>query len=185
MSRPTTDPPPAIRSGRPTGSASSLHREGRATRSCSGARRTEPAATSGSSPGRKSHEPARQRLVARRQRAPVYRGGRDQRDRADSHQGPVRREGAGEQRLTIGYLPRRTLDGLPGLPVRSNRDLCGTVSRTRNSATNLGHGGRLPIWSPNGRELFFSSLDARRMLAVPVQPGARSSPGVRRCCSNS
>jgi serine/threonine-protein kinase len=32
-------------------------------------------------------------------------------------------------------------------------------------------GGRLPIWSPNGRELFFSSVDARQMMAVPVQLG--------------
>ena len=33
-------------------------------------------------------------------------------------------------------------------------------------------GGRLPLWSRNGRELFFSSLDARQMLAVPMQFGA-------------
>ena len=33
-------------------------------------------------------------------------------------------------------------------------------------------GGRLPLWSRNGRELFFSSLDARQMLAVPMQSGA-------------
>ena len=45
----------------------------------------------------------------------------DQRDRADRHRAPVRREGAGEQRLTIGRLPRRTLDGLPGQRVGSNR----------------------------------------------------------------
>ena len=32
-------------------------------------------------------------------------------------------------------------------------------------------GGRIPLWSPNGRELFFSSLDSRQMLAVPVQSG--------------
>jgi hypothetical protein len=32
-------------------------------------------------------------------------------------------------------------------------------------------GGRLPLWSRNGRELFFSSLDARQMMAVPVQLG--------------
>ena len=32
-------------------------------------------------------------------------------------------------------------------------------------------GGRLPIWSRDGRELFFSSLDGRQMLAVPVQSG--------------
>ena len=46
-------------------------------------------------------------------------------------------------------------------------------------------GGRLPLWSRDGRELFFSSLDGRQMFAVPVQPGRRSSPAVRRCCSNS
>lgn len=32
-------------------------------------------------------------------------------------------------------------------------------------------GGRRPAWSRNGRELFFSSLDTRQMLAVAVQPG--------------
>jgi eukaryotic-like serine/threonine-protein kinase len=32
-------------------------------------------------------------------------------------------------------------------------------------------GGRLPIWSRNGRELFFSTPDGRQMLAVPVQSG--------------
>jgi serine/threonine-protein kinase len=30
-------------------------------------------------------------------------------------------------------------------------------------------GGQLPLWSRDGRELFFSSLDGRQMLAVPVQ----------------
>ena len=33
-------------------------------------------------------------------------------------------------------------------------------------------GGRLPLWSRNGRELFFTSLDGRQMFAVPVQTGA-------------
>ena len=32
-------------------------------------------------------------------------------------------------------------------------------------------GGRLPLWSRDGRELFFSSLDGRQMFAVPVQSG--------------
>jgi serine/threonine-protein kinase len=32
-------------------------------------------------------------------------------------------------------------------------------------------GGELPLWSRNGRELFFSSLDSRQILAVPVQSG--------------
>jgi serine/threonine-protein kinase len=33
------------------------------------------------------------------------------------------------------------------------------------------NGGRLPMWSRDGRELFFSSLDGRQMLAVPVRSG--------------
>jgi eukaryotic-like serine/threonine-protein kinase len=32
-------------------------------------------------------------------------------------------------------------------------------------------GGRIPLWSRNGRELFFRSLDSRQILAVPVQSG--------------
>ena len=32
-------------------------------------------------------------------------------------------------------------------------------------------GGRIPLWSRDGRELFFSSLDSRLMLTVPVQSG--------------
>ena len=32
-------------------------------------------------------------------------------------------------------------------------------------------GGHLPLWSRDGRELFFSSLDSRQILVVPVQPG--------------
>jgi len=32
-------------------------------------------------------------------------------------------------------------------------------------------GGMRPLWSRDGRELFFSSLDGRQMLAVAVQPG--------------
>ncbi len=38
-------------------------------------------------------------------------------------------------------------------------------------------GGRLPLWSRNGRELFFRSLDARQMIAVPVQFGTRLVAG--------
>jgi hypothetical protein len=32
-------------------------------------------------------------------------------------------------------------------------------------------GGQRPLWSRDGRELFFGSLDSRQMLAVPVQSG--------------
>src|SRR6185436_969555 len=32
-------------------------------------------------------------------------------------------------------------------------------------------GGRMPVWSRDGRDLFFSTLDSRQMLTVPVQAG--------------
>jgi serine/threonine-protein kinase len=32
-------------------------------------------------------------------------------------------------------------------------------------------GGRLPLWSRNGRELFYGSLDGRQMFAVAVESG--------------
>jgi eukaryotic-like serine/threonine-protein kinase len=32
-------------------------------------------------------------------------------------------------------------------------------------------GGRLPVWSRNGQELFFSTPDGRQMLGVAVQSG--------------
>ena len=32
-------------------------------------------------------------------------------------------------------------------------------------------GGRIPLWSRNGRDLFFRSLDSRQILAVSVQSG--------------
>jgi Tol biopolymer transport system component len=38
-------------------------------------------------------------------------------------------------------------------------------------------GGRIPLWSRDGRELFFSSLDGRQMLAVPVQSGTTLATG--------
>jgi hypothetical protein len=38
-----------------------------------------------------------------------------------------------------------------------------------NRQTISSGGGRLPVWSRNGRELFFGTPDGRQMLAVPVQ----------------
>ena len=38
-------------------------------------------------------------------------------------------------------------------------------------------GGHLPLWSRDGRELFFHSLDGRHMLAVAVQPGTTLDAG--------
>jgi hypothetical protein len=38
-------------------------------------------------------------------------------------------------------------------------------------------GGRLPLWSRDGRELFFGSLDGRQMFAVPVRAGTTFDPG--------
>ncbi len=37
---------------------------------------------------------------------------------------------------------------------------------------STGDGGRMPVWSPDGRELFFGTLSGRQMLAVAVQSGA-------------
>ncbi len=39
------------------------------------------------------------------------------------------------------------------------------------------NGGRLPLWSRDGREIFFSSLDTRQMMAVPVQFGTALAAG--------
>jgi serine/threonine-protein kinase len=39
------------------------------------------------------------------------------------------------------------------------------------------NGGRMPLWSANGRELYFSNLDARQILAVPIQPGPPLTAG--------
>jgi protein kinase-like protein/WD40 repeat protein len=38
-------------------------------------------------------------------------------------------------------------------------------------------GGRFPLWSRNGRELFFGSLDNQQVLAVAVQPGTTLAAG--------
>ena len=38
-------------------------------------------------------------------------------------------------------------------------------------------GGRLPVWSRDGRELFFSSYDNRQMLTVPVQSATTLAAG--------
>ena len=46
-------------------------------------------------------------------------------------------------------------------------------------------GGRIPLWSRDGRELFFISLDAQQMFSVAVQTGMTLVPGARSCCSNS
>jgi serine/threonine-protein kinase len=38
-------------------------------------------------------------------------------------------------------------------------------------------GGHRPLWSRDGRELYFHSLDGRHMLAVPMQPGSTLKAG--------
>jgi hypothetical protein len=38
-------------------------------------------------------------------------------------------------------------------------------------------GGRRPVWSRDGRELFFSALDGRRVLKVSVGSGPELTPG--------
>ena len=86
-----------------------------------------------------------------------------------SDRSPVRREAAREKRFCNVFAavsPRRTLDGLhlerPGrieiyverYPELGNRQPISTG------------GGVVPLWSRDGRELFFSSLDGRQMFAV-------------------
>ena len=39
-------------------------------------------------------------------------------------------------------------------------------------------GGRAPLWSPDGRELFYRSVDGRQLLAVPVTTGTTFTAGV-------
>jgi eukaryotic-like serine/threonine-protein kinase len=46
-----------------------------------------------------------------------------------------------------------------------------------NRQTISSGGGRLPVWSRNGGELFFSTPDARQMLAVPVQSATTFGEG--------
>ena len=38
-------------------------------------------------------------------------------------------------------------------------------------------GGRLPLWGPDGRTLFFSSLDSRHMFVVQVEAGTTLAAG--------
>ena len=44
-------------------------------------------------------------------------------------------------------------------------------------------GGVLPLWSRNGRELFFGGLDGRQMFVVPIQSGTTLVAGRPECCS--
>ena len=39
------------------------------------------------------------------------------------------------------------------------------------------NGGRFPVWSRNGRELYFVGLD-NKLMAVPITPGPQFQPGV-------
>ncbi len=45
-------------------------------------------------------------------------------------------------------------------------------------------GGRLPVWSRNGRELFFASVDNSKMMAVDIQPGSQFQAGVPKALFN-
>ena len=134
---------------------------------------------------------ARQRLVGRRQTAPVYRGAAEPsvRDRADRHRAPVRREGAGEKRVLQrlrGRVSRRTLDGLRVERVRSTRR---SMSSGIRSSEIGNRSRRAAAISRSGRVTAGNCSSAAwtvgRCLRSRCSPGRRSSPGVRRCCSNS
>ena len=159
-------------------SASSLRPCEQATQSCSGGRRMAPAATSGSSTRAKDllnlradgwSADGKQLLfteVSSRQ---------SERDRADRHRAPVRREDAGEERL----LQRRTRPCLQtdaGWPTSRTcpvepRSYIERYPELGNRQPISTGGGRLPLWSRDGQELFFSSPDGRQMFAVAVQSG--------------
>ena len=125
----------------------------------------------------RSPQSARRRLVGRPQTAPVYRGVVEHRsrDRADRHRAPVRCEGAGEKRvrqrpsrpchpMDAGWPTSRTC------PVETEIYIERYPELGNRQPISTG-GGRLPLWSRDGQELFFSSLDGRQMFAVAVQSG--------------
>ena len=96
-------------------------------------------------------------------------------DWPDRFRTAVRREAAHPKRLLLqrlrGGVPRWTLGRLRFEPLRSIRDHVERYPELGNRQTISTGGGRLPLWSRNGRELFFTSLDGRRCLPFPCKPG--------------
>ena len=97
------------------------------------------------------------------------------RDRANGHRAPVRRERAGEKRASptatrpslqtdAGWPTSQTCPVEPEIYVERYPEL----GNRQQISTG---GGSVPLWSRDGRELFFVSPDGRQMLAVPVQSG--------------
>ena len=173
LSRPTTDParPQPALDARRTAHRLYVETSGlpRAVLAAGGwhrQRRAAPHACKG------SHESARQWLVGRRQTAPVYRG-----VAATSAIGQIAIERPSDAKVLVksdspsAVSPdgrwmayQNNVSGRPEIYVERYPEL---GSRQMISTG----GGRLPLWSRDGRELFFSSLDAQQMLAVPVQSG--------------
>ena len=110
------------------------------------------------------------------------------RDRADRHRAPVRREGAGEKRLLHHSRPSLQTDAgwptSPTCPVEPRSMSSGirsseTGNRSRRAAA-VSHSGHVTAGNCSS-----AAWTAGRCLRSPCNPGRRSSPGVRRCCSNS
>ena len=59
----------------------------------------------------------------------------------------------------------------PTYPVNTRSTSSGIRSLEIDSRSRPRGGGRLPLWSRDGRELFFSSPDGRQMFTVAVQSG--------------
>ena len=49
---------------------------------------------------------------------------------------------------------------------------------------STGDGARMPVWSPDGKELFFGTLSGRQMLRVAIQSGLTLILGRPRDCLN-
>ena len=81
---------------------------------------------------------------------------------------------AGEKRFLQPVLSRfskRTLDGLPVERVGRVEIYVERYPELGSRQPISTDGGVRPLWSRNGRELFFGGLDGRQMFAVPVQSG--------------
>ena len=91
------------------------------------------------------------------------------RHRADRDRAPVRREHARQKRLQQrlgGRVSKRTLDRLRLQRVRSTEIYVERYPELGNRQPISPAAGVCPLWSRDGRELFFSSPDGRQMFAV-------------------
>ena len=123
-----------------------------------------------------SPQSARRRLVGRRQTAPVYRGVADI-QRAIG-QIAIERPSDANMLVKNEFCNDFAAVSPDGRWMAYESNVSGRFEIYVERYPELGNrqqistgGGRLPLWSRDGRELFFSSLDGRQMFAVAVQSG--------------